>query len=269
MSLPADLLETLLPLRADPSNSAVLLDVDGTLAPIVHVPEDAHVPELTRRPLIEVARAYSVVACVSGRRAADARRIVSLGTIAYLGSHGSELLRPGTVAAELDRELAPWAARVKRWVESNWTDEHQRLRVRIEDKEAIMAFHWRGAPDEDAARAAVRQLAEAAESDGFRTHWGRKVLEVRPPVRIDKGLGINRLLADRDLSAALYVGDDATDLDAFRGLQELVERGRLGQVVRVGVRSDEGPSALAAEADVMLDGTVGVRTLLTALLEPV
>ena len=87
---PTGTLEELLkPLKAEPERSAVLLDVDGVLAPIVQHPDDAHMPESTRRPLIEVARRYGVVACVSGRRASDARRIVSLGSIAYLGSHGS------------------------------------------------------------------------------------------------------------------------------------------------------------------------------------
>ena len=97
--------ERLAPLKADPSRSAILLDVDGTLAPIVQHADDAHVPEKTRRPLIEVAKRYGVVACVSGRRASDARRIVALGSIAYLGSHGSEILRPGGIAPELDPEL--------------------------------------------------------------------------------------------------------------------------------------------------------------------
>ena len=93
------------------------------------------------------------------------------------------------------------------------------------------------------------------------------MLEIRPPVRIDKGAGIVSLLRDRHLSAALYAGDDTTDLDAFHGLTELVESGRLGTAVRVGVRSDEGPSELAREADVMVDGTDGVRELLQALLD--
>jgi trehalose 6-phosphate phosphatase len=85
-------------------------------------------------------------------------------------------------------------------------------------------------------------------------------------VRIDKGAGIVGLLRDTDLVAAIYVGDDLTDIDAFRGLGELVEMGRLGTAVRVGVRSDEGPAELEEEADAMVDGTDGVRDLLKALL---
>jgi trehalose 6-phosphate phosphatase len=260
-------LDTLLePLRRDPDRSAVLLDVDGVLAPIVAQPDDAHMPETTRRPLIEVARRYRTVACVSGRRAADARRIVSLGSIAYLGNHGSEVLRPGAVAPELDRELQAWTRRIQGFMREAYGDELKRLRVRLEDKEAIAALHWRGVPDEDGAEAAIKEVAERAEAAGYKTHWGRKVLEIRPPVRIDKGAGIVGLLRDSDHAAAVYVGDDTTDIDAFRGLGELVDMGRLGTAVRVGVRSDEGPPALEEEADVMVDGTDGVRELLRALL---
>jgi trehalose 6-phosphate phosphatase len=262
----ATLEELLQPLRDAPERSAVLLDVDGVLAPIVQQPDDAHMPETTRRPLIEVARRYGVVACVSGRRASDARRIVALGSIAYLGSHGSEVLRPGAVAPELDQELQSWARRVQAFAHDAYGEELQRLRVRLEDKEAIAALHWRGVPDEDEALAAVEDVAEQAEKDGFVAHWGRKVLEIRPPVRIDKGAGIVSLLRDTDLAAAVYVGDDVTDLDAFRGLTELQELGRLAYALRVGVRSDESPSALQDEADTMVEGPEGVRDLLRALL---
>jgi trehalose 6-phosphate phosphatase len=262
----ATLEQLLLPLKADPSSSAVLLDVDGVLAPIVQHPDDAHMPETTRRPLIDIAKRYGVVACVSGRRASDARRIVALGSIAYLGSHGSEVLRPGSIAPELDRELQAWTRRVQKFAQEAFDEDLQRLRVRLEDKEAIAALHWRGVPDEEEAYAAVQGVAARAEKAGFTAHWGKKVLEIRPPVRIDKGAGIVHLLRDRDLSAAVYVGDDMTDLDAFNGLTELVNAGRLGHAVRVGVRSDEGPPELEAAADVMVEGTDGVRELLRHLL---
>ena len=259
--------EILQPLKAEPDRSAILLDVDGVLAPIVQHPDDAHMPESTRRPLIEVAKRYGVVACISGRRASDARRIVALGSIAYLGSHGSEVLRPGAIAPVVDRELQAWTRRVQAFANDAYGEPLRRLRVRLEDKEAIAALHWRGVPDEDGAQAAIEAVAKRAEEAGFTAHWGRKVLEIRPPVRIDKGAGVVQLLRDRDLAAALYAGDDTTDLDAFRGLTELVEDGRLGTAVRVGVRSEEGPSALAKEADVMVDGTDGVRDMLQALLD--
>lgn len=262
----ARLADALSPLRSDPGRSAVLLDVDGTLAPIVRYAEDAHVPEATRGLLIEIARRYAVVACVSGRRASDARRLVAIGTISYLGSHGTELLRAGWTEPALDPAVRDWGRRIQEFAREADTPELRKLRVRIEDKGSIVAFHWRAAPDEDAARAAIDAIAARAEQSGLRSHWGRKVLEVRPPVRMDKGAGIVSFLSDQELDAAVYVGDDATDVDAFRGLGELLAEGRLRHALRVCVSSDEGPSELAQEADLVVDGPDGVRTLLEGLL---
>ncbi len=262
----ATLVEALEPIRSDPARSAVLLDIDGTLAPIVRHAADAHVPEATRSLLIEIARRYRVVGCVSGRRASTARQIVAIGTIAYVGNHGGELLRPGATRPEVDPELADWTARVREFAARAYTGEHQRIRVRSEDKDTIAAFHWRGAPDEETAAAAVHEIARRAEAEGFAVHWGRKVLEVRPPVVLDKGLGIAALLRGGEVTAAVYVGDDTTDLDAFRGLRSLVESGALSSAVCVAVSSDEAPPGLAREADLTVDGPGGVRELLEALL---
>jgi trehalose 6-phosphate phosphatase len=265
VSAAATLSEALAPLRADPARTAVLLDVDGTLAPIVRHAEDAHVPEPTRAPLIAVARRYGIVACISGRRATTARRIVSLGTITYVGNHGAEILRGGATEVELDPDVAEWAPRVRAFAEEAWTEELERLRVRAEDKDVIRAFHWRGAPDEAAAEEAVREVARRAEAEGLVTHWGRKVLEVRPAVELNKGRGVRTLLRDAPLSAAAFVGDDRTDLDGFDALRGLVADGRLSHALCVGVRSDETPAELEARADVLVDGPPGVRTLLAAL----
>jgi len=203
---------------------------------------------------------------VSGRRASTARQIVAIGTIAYIGNHGGELLRPRATAPEVDPEVAEWTARVRDFAARAYTSEHQRIRVRSEDKDSIAAFHWRGAPDEALAEEAVREIARRAEAEGLAVHWGRKVLEVRPPVLLNKGLAITTLLGGGVVQAALYVGDDTTDLDAFRGLRELVASGALAHSVCVAVSSDEVPAELAREADLTVDGPAGVRELLEALL---
>ncbi|MCW3041353.1 MAG: otsB [Solirubrobacterales bacterium] len=258
--------DALAPLLADPSAAAVLLDVDGTLAPIVRHADDAHVPETTRRPLITIAKRYGFVACVSGRRAAVARRIVSLGSITYIGNHGSEVLVGGASEAQVDPEVAAWTQRVREFAAVELDrEEVARTRVRGEDKEAIAAFHWRGAPDEAAAEAVVDGIAARAEAAGLALHRGRKVLEVRPPVALDKGRGIERQLAGRGLRVALYAGDDVTDCDAFAGLRRMVAAGDLAAAVCVGVRSDETPPEIEREADLLVDGPAGVRELLEAL----
>jgi trehalose 6-phosphate phosphatase len=259
----------LAPLLADRSHAAILLDVDGTLAPIVRHADDAHVPEPTRRPLITIARHYGFVACVSGRRAAIARRIVSIGSITYLGNHGTEVLPGGASEVSVDAEVVAWTARIRAFADEELArEEVGRARVRGEDKEAIAAFHWRGAPDEASAEHVVDAIADRATVAGFALHRGRKVLEVRPPVEMDKGRGIERLLAGRNLRVALYAGDDRTDCDAFAGLRRLLAAGRLDHVLCVGVRSDETPPEIERDADIMVDGPAGVRELLNVLATP-
>lgn len=258
--------EALAPLRATPQRSAILLDIDGTLAPIVEHAADAHVPEGTRQLLIEVARRYGLVACVSGRQAKQARAMVSIGSISYIGAHGAELLRSGWTEARVDPKLEDWSRRIDDFTRQADMADLRRRRVRIEEKGPIVAYHWRGAPDEESARAAVDALAARAEEAGLHTHWGRKVLEVRPPVQIDKGAGIRSFLDGTDIDVALYAGDDMTDLDAFRTLEELADEGRLTHALRVGVHSDEGPEGIASQADVVVEGTDGVKELLAALL---
>jgi trehalose 6-phosphate phosphatase len=255
----AELLE---PLRSDAAGSAILFDIDGTLAPIVRHASDAHVPEVTRLLLIELAKRYGLVACVSGRSAAVARQMMGIGSMAYVGNHGSELLRPASSEAIVDPAVAEWTGRVRAFADRVDTMALEQLRVRREDKGAIVAFHWRGAPDEGAALVAVAALELAALDAGLETHRGRKVLEIRPPVPIDKGRGIRWLLAEDPPAAALYVGDDLTDVDAFDALRSVVGE----SAVCVGVRSEETPEELEATADAMVDGPRGVRELLEVLL---
>ena len=84
-------------------------------------------------------------------------------------------------------------------------------------------------------------------------------------MRIDKGAGILSFLEGADVDVAVYVGDDATDMDAFHALTQLVEEGGLSRAIRVGVSSEDGPPEITGEADVVVDGTDGVQQLLAVL----
>ena len=256
---------------AAPEGTALLLDVDGTLAPIVNEPADASVPVEVRRLLIEIARRFALVACVSGRTAEDAKRVVGVAAITYIGCHGSELLEPGMPTAETDPQLDLWTEPVNE-LAIEAMRELSPIGVRREEKGAIAALHWRGSSDEHAAKAGLERIAQIAGSRGLAVHWGRMVLELRPPVPFDKGRAIERLIQSRlasgvEIESVIYAGDDTTDLDAFAALDRLLAEGRVRSCLRVGVRSPESPDDLLKAADVSVDGPDGMLKMLQSLLE--
>lgn len=255
-------------LRQAPERSAVLLDIDGTLAPITAHASGARVPDTTRETLARLVERFALVACVSGRQAIQARRIVGLDGLTYVGNHGAESLEPGAEAAEMLPDVAAWAPRVRAFAvrELSRHADAEAAGVWIEDKGPIQALHWREAADPDAAERIVAAISTEAVEDGLALHHGRKVLELRPPLPFDKGSAIERLLAGRSLAAALYAGDDHTDVDAFRGLRALRDQGMIGRAVCVAVRDAETPDVVADAADAVVDGTEGLRALLEAVL---
>jgi trehalose 6-phosphate phosphatase len=261
-------LERLLgPLREDPSRSAVLTDVDGTIAPIVLKPQDAAVPEHTRELLRALAQRYALVGCLSGRRALDARRVVGLDELAYSGNHGFELLLPGEDEVRPDPSLDGHEGDAPSFVGGLDRSELERVGIRTEDKGAIVGLHWRGADNEGAAESLAHEIASEAEWQGLVPHHGRKVLEIRPNVAINKGIAVAALLASRPVDAAIYGGDDRTDVDAFTALRTLREDGRLKGTACIAVASDESPPEVSSDADLTVDGPEGFVRVLEALAE--
>jgi trehalose 6-phosphate phosphatase len=229
-------------LAEDPARAAIFVDVDGVLAPIVPRPEDAHVPAETQAELRRLSSRYALVACVSGRASEDARRIVGVPELVYVGNHGLEL---ADGADEWGRRLGVFLATVT-WPQT-------------EDKGLSAALHFRDAVDETAARVELDSIADRAREAGFLARYGRKVLELVPPLEADKGTAVRRLLDERGLRRALYAGDDTTDLDAFRALDGL----EIG--VRVAVASHEAPPGLGEAADVVVGSPDDVLGILREL----
>src|SRR3954453_7521415 len=261
------LAELLAPLRRNPPRSAILTDVDGTIAPIVTDPAEAQVPEETRRLLRTLAKRYALVGCLSGRRALDARRIVGLDELAYSGNHGFELLLPGEDEIRPDPSLDGHEQDAPIFVANLDRSELDRVGIRTEDKGAIVALHWRGAENEGAAESVAHEIASEAEWQGLVPHRGRKVLEIRPNVAVNKGIAIAALVPARPVDAALYGGDDRTDLDAFTALRTLREDGQLSATACIAVVSEESPAEVASNADVTVDGPEGFVHVLEALAD--
>jgi len=219
---------------AAPEESGLFLDFDGVLAPIVPRPEDAYPPEETRAELRRLCGRYALVAVVSGRGGDDVRTRVGVDGIVYVGSHG----------LELDRNAERWRRQIVEFAaEAPWPQAETEL------KGLSVAFHFRRREDETAAVKELEELADRARDEGLVARFGRKVLEVLPPVGSNKGTAVRSLLEGAGLTRALVAGDDTTDLDAFRAVEELEHR------VRVAVLAPESPPLLAEHAELVVGST--------------
>lgn len=244
--------------RLDRRPLAVLLDVDGTLAPIAPRPADARVPEETRRVVQALVTLPGVhVAAVSGRAASDSARLVGVPGIWVLGNHGMETQSPdGALHADPDAQRFDGAvASAARELERLARETSGAL---VENKRWTLSFHYR-LVDERSVAALVAAAREIGESAGLRVTEGKKVVELRPPVAVDKGtasVALVERVGALDGGAVLFAGDDNTDEDAFRALRE---RAPGAVTVRI------GPAGVETAAEFRLESPQELRDLLAAV----
>ena len=247
------------------------VDFDGTLAPIVDDPARAHIHADAPGVLEELADRVAAVAVITGR---PARQVLALGGLddvgAAIGDAGRELYVFGQYGNErwssVDRRIV--SPRPPRGLSAFLGALPGVLRgadaadAHVEDKGLAVAVHTRRLPDPAAAYdALLPRLEELAERHGLTLEPGRHVIEARAP-GMDKGQVVRKLVSELDAGGFLFAGDDLGDLDAFAAVEELREQGVPTLLVCSG---SEEESALAARADVVVDGPDGVLELLRAL----
>lgn len=273
-------------LAATPGGLLVVCDFDGTLAPISPDPLAPTILPAARHALRRLARVARrrpdrlALAILSGRTALDVAGRVRVGGLTYLGDHGSQGGDlPVRVAAERlrvahDPRLAGHHAAARRLA-----DEVERLLAGaewlfIEPKGPSVAFHFRAAADASAARARILAALDDAEAalppelggPRFRQVQGRRIVELRPEEAGAKGETVARLLARHASTAALVIGDDRADAEAFGVVARERAAGRLAASLLVGVRGvRETPPELLAAADVMLPEPAATAVVLRAL----
>ena len=243
----------------------LLLDVDGTLAPIAPRPEDAAVPEETRRAVARlVALPRTHVALVSGRAAADARRMVAVAGVWAIGNHGAETIAPDGAEHVDPRVAAAAPALAAAAGELAAATAHVRG-VFVEDKRWSLSVHYRLAPAEWVPAVAAA-ADDAARRHGLRLRPGKAVAELRAAVEVDKGTAAlalaARLGAAGPDASVLFVGDDVTDEDAFVAL-----RGEVPGAVTVRVADPDATTPPVTAAELLVAGTEGVRMLLERIAE--
>ncbi len=237
-------------------------DIDGTLSPIVPRPEDARLFRGCRRLLEGLSAAGMLVVLTTGRSLADARRLVGLEGVAYAANHGLTIWLDGR--EESSPEVAPYT-KLARLALAELAGLSA-AGVRLEDKGPVLALHYRQAPDETAAHDAILSALGASPAAGaFRVQEGRKVIELRPPLEIDKGMALAEMVKRLGLRGVLCLGDDVTDADMFRSLSRLRGEGLSGAAVAV--RSEETTPHLLEAGDYVVEGVAGVKWLLSEVLK--
>lgn len=237
----------------------ILLDVDGTLAPIVDRHDQAAVPPATQRAVATlVSRPGVHVALVSGRSVADARRMVGVERVWAVGNHGSETMTPdGNL--EVDARVAEYQPAIAKVASTLEPLIAMVPGVVLENKTWTLSIHFRLA-DPGVVPRLRGAITELARRHSLRVMEGKMIFEVRPPVQVDKGTAVLGL-ADKlgglaDSASVLFIGDDTTDEDGFRVLRE-----RLPNAVTVRVFDGDLATADTA-AEFMIGGTEGVRRML-------
>ena len=257
MTTPDPLPRLLRPLARDPGRSVVLVDFDGSLAPIVPEPAAARPQPEARFALARLVGRIGTVAVVSGRPVRFLEAVLGLPGVVLVGQYGLEQLDGGIFRVD-QRALAFTEAVAAAAHEA----EAALPGLDVELKGPVSAtLHWRRAPE--LGDVALALGTELAARHGLVAVRGRMALELRPPLAVDKGTATEGLT--RGAGAALFAGDDVGDVAAFAALDRLVADGRLGSALRVAVRSPEAPPELLELADYTVDGPPGLAALLDRL----
>jgi trehalose 6-phosphate phosphatase len=237
----------------------LMTDVDGTISPTAPTPAQAAVSPASRRYLARLTPRLALVAAISGRAVADVRRLVGIDGMVYVGNHGLERWADGR--AELAEGAEDYPAIIKE-VTDELARELQGAGILIENKGISASIHYRLSPDPDAAgKRIMAAINSSAQAGRLRIIPGRRAVNLLPPLAIDKGTAVRDLISRYNLSGGVYIGDEATDIDAFKAIHEANRRPDfLG--FALAVLSGETPPAVAAEADFTLDGTTEVARFL-------
>jgi trehalose 6-phosphate phosphatase len=202
-------------------NTALLLDIDGTLLDLARTPDRVKVPHELSRALEKLSGQLSgALAFVSGRSLDSIDRLFAPFRPAAIGAHGGEI-------RGADGSIARGQALPEKVVEIFTGLAKAIPGLLLEDKKCALALHYRLAPEaRPVLTSAMEKHAKLFEAEKIHILYGKAVIEARPS-GVDKGSAVTALAKQKPFAgrAILFGGDDTTDLDVFRILPLLGGRG--------------------------------------------
>ena len=247
----------------DADDIGIFTDADGTLSEIEEHPDLSRVaPEITQA-LTKLNQVYGMVVVVSGRRAQEVQNLVGADELLYLGNHGFERRKNNRTTKSPGLEKA--ARRIA--IVKSELAEHLPADpgIFIEDKDLVLAIHYRNARNTQAKEEVRLLAARVAGENDLIFQNGREVTEIRPK-GVDKGQAVLEVIRENGLAQAIYIGDDTTDVDAFRALKHVSKTGEISCIC-VAVVNEESPAALKENADYLVESIEEVKSFLLWLVE--
>ena len=240
----------------------LIADFDGTIAEIAPTPDESRISARCAESLSRLAPKVALVSVVSGRSVADLSERVGLDGVMYVGNHGAEYLSDGQLS------IAPGATEHRAQIKAVF--EHLRATadgpgLMWQDKGFSASVHYRLSPSPAQAGKTLAAVLQSTPGVGeLEVFWGKLVLEIRSAKGLHKGYALRKLCQDNALDAAIFLGDDTTDLDALRALKELATERGLSDL-GVAVIHEDSPAELSEAAEYSLNGVAEVEAFLSWL----
>ena len=247
--------------------TAVITDIDGTISKIVLDPDEATISQIMKATLKKLVNKFQLVGIVTGRNVRNAKEMLEVEGLLYIGSHGLEYLKDDEIYIE--PEVEEYLPLIQKVAQNIQTEEElcNIKNILFQEKGLCFTVHYRKCEDPEGTRRKILDAINELEGlEKFKITEGRKVVEIRPKIGHDKGTILEKLLFENALEKIIYLGDDVTDVDAFNKLKELKGEGKVNGVGIV-VVSEEVPEFVKENASFYVNGVQEVQKFFNWLLE--
>lgn len=263
-TLAADVVALIEPLRAVPDKSLLVLDFDGTLAPIVADPATAMAADGVVEALEALSQNYLMVAVVSGRPVDFLSE--QLPPSVYLsGLYGLESSEAAVRSTNPQAEQ--WQPVIQEAVERSEAACGPGTALEgmdVEPKGLSLTLHARRRPNLEAD--VVDFARKLGLEIGLDVRCAKLSVEIHPPVPANKGTVLRSLVEKSGATRVMMVGDDLGDIAAFEAIEQMALDAEIAVAVRIGVAGDEMPAVLAHSVQAIVAGPDEVVELMRELL---
>lgn len=246
--------------------TVIITDIDGTISNICTEPHEAFVSKSMQDVLKQVEKKFSHLIIITGRSLEDAFKMIDIPGASYMGNHGMEYMDDG--------QIKPDPATIT--YISIFNVLYEKLKnelnidipgIYIENKQTSISIHYRTTKNPELTRNIIlKTLNNMKETENLKIKEGKMIIELRPPVGKDKGNVIKEIIDKYGTKHLLYLGDDVTDVDAFKQISELVNDDEM-EGKSIVVCSDEIPLIVSESADYYVKNVDDVENFFKWLIQ--